>query len=354
MTYHNQLGDAASTNLIAYKQSVDQTLMWADPLNGEANACAAAVMAAPGLPPSPACAALFAGPIAVAPHLHGGEISAAVDGGPDAWWTKSGLYGHGYYSKGGLADAAAGKATYVYANSQEPAPTWFHDHVLGATRLNVYAGIAGGYVQVDPRPGNPNYPAQPNLPATGDIVPIVLQDRMFDTSGQLLMPAAGLNPEHPSWVPEFVGDVIVVNGKAWPYLDVQPKRYRFLFLNGSNARAYELFLINKATGIKGPVMWVIGTDQGYLDRPVKIDPNELKPEDKLVIMPGERYEVIIDFAAAAGAKILMGNTAKTPYPSGEPVEGSTTGRIMEFRVAAGAVGRHELRPRGSGRYRSCR
>ena len=83
-------------------------------------------------------------------HLHGGEIPAALDGGPDAWWTPNGIYGHGYYSKGGVADAAAGKAVYVYPNAQEAAPIWFHDHMLGATRLNVYAGIAGGYVITDP------------------------------------------------------------------------------------------------------------------------------------------------------------------------------------------------------------
>ncbi len=64
-----------------------------------------------------------------------------------------------------------------------------------------------------------------------------------------------------------------MNGKAWPFLNVQPKRYRFLFLNGSNARAYELFLMSKTTGLKGPSIWVIGNDQGYLDTPQEINPN---------------------------------------------------------------------------------
>jgi spore coat protein A len=144
----------------------------------------------------------------------------------------------------------------------------------------------------------------------------------------------GINVEHPFWVPELIGDTIVVNGKAWPFLDVEPKRYRFLFLNGSNARAYELFLINKATGVKGPAMYVIGTDQGYLDAPAKIDPN-VKPNNVLVIMPGERYEAIIDFSGfAPGTKLLMANSAKAPYPAGAPVSGGTTGRIMEFRVGS--------------------
>ena len=150
-----------------------------------------------------------------------------LDGGPDAWWTapwvgnaNKGLYGHGYYSKGGVADAAAGKAVYVYPNTQEAAPIWFHDHTLGATRLNVYAGIAGAYVITDPKPLNPNYPGHPLLPKVSEIIPVVIQDRVFDTNGQLLLDNVGINPEHPFWVPEFVGDTIVVNGKAWPYLNV--------------------------------------------------------------------------------------------------------------------------------------
>jgi spore coat protein A len=125
-----------------------------------------------------------------------------------------------------------------------------------------------------------------------------------------------LNPEHPYWVPEFTGDTIVVNGKAWPYLNVQPKRYRFLFLNGSNARTYELNL--------GAPMWVIGTDGGYLDAPVLVS--------KLVMQPGERYEVIIDFANLGGKNLILTNTGKTPYPAGKPPQGATLGRIMQFRV----------------------
>jgi FtsP/CotA-like multicopper oxidase with cupredoxin domain len=336
VTYVNALGNTTSSNLAAYKQSVDQTLMWADPLGEEANACAEAAMTSPNQPPSPACAAAYAGTIPAAPHLHGGEIPAAVDGGPDAWWTGDGKYGHGYYSAGGTNDAASGTAVYTYPNTQEAAPIWFHDHVLGATRLNVYAGIAGAYAITDPRPGNLNYPAQPTLPTIAEAIPVVLQDRMFDTTGQLYFPIAGLNPEHPYWIPEFVGDVITVNGKAWPFLDVQPRRYRFLFLNGSNARAYELAISRQANSgsgpLNGPVMWVIGTDQGYLDKPAPIDP-AAKPAQRLVIMPGERYEVIIDFAGFDGKTLLMTNTAATPYPFGVPADPGTTGRVMELRVA---------------------
>jgi FtsP/CotA-like multicopper oxidase with cupredoxin domain len=332
-TYLNQLGTAATTNVLAYKNSTDQTLMWADPLgennDDDANACAAEAMM--GGPPQGTCASNYAGPIPAAPHLHGGEIPAAIDGGPDAWWTapwdgNPGLYGHGYYSTNGVGDAALGKATYVYPNVQQAAPIWFHDHVLGATRLNVYAGIAGAYVITDPKLTLPA-----GLTATGlgteTIVPLVIQDRMFDTSGQLYFPAIGLNPEHPFWVPEFVGDVIAVNGKVWPFMEVKKKRYRFLVLNGSNARAYELSL-----GAQGPDIWVIGNDQGYLDTPVRIPSTK-----KLVVMPGERYDIIVDFAQAkVGSRLLLSNTANTPYPGGAPVDPLTTGRVMEFRVVAGA------------------
>jgi len=117
---------------------------------------------------------------------------------------------------------------------------------------------------------------------------------------------------------------------------VQPKRYRFIFLNGSNARAYELFLLSKTTGLKGPSLWVIGNDQGLLDTPQEINPN-LKPNFELAMMPGERYEVIIDFSTVAGQVIEMQNTARTPYMAGAPAQGSTTGRIIRFNVSAAPV-----------------
>jgi spore coat protein A len=142
---------------------------------------------------------------------------------------------------------------------------------------------------------------------------------MFDTNGQLFFPNVGINPEHPYWIPEFVGDTIVVNGKVWPFLEVAPKRYRFLIINDSNARTYELFLVNPVTKVMGPTIWQIGTDGGYIDTSVKIDPNAAKPAlTKLVIMPGERADVIIDFAGLAGQTLILRNIGRTPYPKGSP------------------------------------
>jgi spore coat protein A, manganese oxidase len=346
ITFINELGNAdltkigqqGYTQVLAWLYATDQTLDWADPLNNEQNLCKdTGGVPANGSP----CAQNYAGPIPAVPHLHGGEVPPQLDGGPDAWFTSDGsIKGHGYYS---FTGAPLNGAIYNYPNTQEPGPVWFHDHLLGGTRLNVYMGLAGAYYIQDP---TMNLPA--SLHPLTEVVPVVLQDRMFDTNGQLFFPSdsgGGVlwtpNPEHPYWVPEFVGDTIVVNGKAWPYLKVDPKRYRLLFVNGSNARTYEMSLINQATGAIGPPMWVIGTDGGYLDAPVKIDP---ALGQKLLMMPGERYEVIIDFAGFATQNLIIHNTGRTPYPKGAPPQGSTLGRIMQFRVGPGPVADNGYNP----------
>lgn len=315
----NNLGDSASSQLLAWVNATDQTLHWADPLHGEMNACSMQIV--PGQPPQGLCAQHYSGPIAAVPHLHGGEVPPAIDGGPNAWFTSNGAFhGPSYYSKAG---AGTNYAIYRYPNTVEAAPLWFHDHVLGVTRLNVYAGLAGAYVLVDPA-----HPAPANLPPPSEIIPLVIQDRMFDTSGQLYFANDGVNPEHPFWIPEFLGDVIVVNGKAWPYLEVQPKRYRFLIINGSNARAYQLF-IGEQENAGAPAMWQIGTDGGYLEYPVRLQ--------KLLLLPGERADVIIDFAGLGGRNFILRNVGRTPFPKGEPPNGSTTGRVLLFKIQPGSV-----------------
>jgi FtsP/CotA-like multicopper oxidase with cupredoxin domain len=332
----NNLGSAATTNVLAYKYSTDQTLHWADPLNGEAN-----MWNHMSMPPAPGTegAENYLGPIPAVVHLHGGEVPPVLDGGPDAWFTSDGsVVGHSYYSRDG--NAPKNYAIYRYPNSQEGSPIWFHDHTLGATRLNVYAGLAGGYLVLDPANDPTNLPEGP--------IPLIVQDRMFDTNGQLFFPADSAggvlwspNPEHPYWVPEFIGDVICVNGKAWPYLNVSPKRYTFLFLNGSNARTYDMWLQDPVSGNRGPPLWVIATDGGYLDRPVKVGtPGN---NSSLVMMSGERYMVIVDFAGYQAGVVgpngrpysgnwVLRNQAKAPYPAGAAPVANTTGRIMQFRV----------------------
>jgi spore coat protein A len=331
-----------ASNLLAYTQSTDQTLHWADPLG--VGMFMGTCPNFPPLPGDPAQCFNYTGPIPDVTHQHGGEVPAEIDGGPDAWYTSDGLYvGPAYYSKDGVEPK--NYSIFRYPNVQESAPIWFHPHPLGVTRLNVYAGLAGAYLINDSAAGNPA-----NLP---DLIPLVVQDRMFDVNGQLYFPNIGINPEHPFWIPEFVGDTIVVNGKVWPYQAVNRQRYTLLFLNGSNARFYDTFLIDTVSGVKGPRMWVIATDGGYLNNPVLIDPNATGAQAKagivksLVFGPGERYMVIVDFndatwianlTAAYGGKLPgtvnlhLRNNARTPFPGGAPAPNSTTGRIMQFTV----------------------
>jgi spore coat protein A len=347
VTYVNELGSGSGTQVTAWYEATDQTIHWADPENGEANACAHVS----GQPASGDCLGHYGGPVAAVPHLHGGEIPPVIDGGPDAWFTSDGVHhGHAYYPGPG---GGGNSCVYTYPNTQEAAPLWFHDHVLGLTRLDVYAGLAGAYVLTDPSlqlpPGlHPVGLQQGNDPASVDyLIPLVIQDRMFDTAGQLFFPNVGINPEHPYWIPEFVGDTIVVNGKVWPFLNVEPRRYRFLAINGSNARTYELFLTNPVTKVNGPALWQIATDGGYLDAPVRIDPNAPKGQlQRLTLMPGERADLIIDFAGFAGQTLLLRNIGRTPYPKGEPPHGSTVGQIMVIRVGTQAVGDASYDPAG--------
>ena len=343
LRFVNDLGNADTTGVLAYKYSVDQTVHWADPLNPlDRNRCNH--LANEGGIPSPAdaCAQNYAGSIPAAVHLHGSLVPPELDGGPDAWVTSNGIQGHGYYTS---APAPSNGFTYKYPNVQETAPLIFHDHVLGNLRLNLYAGIAGGYIiedntiiptnatgvwgstvlgvaSCDPK-SKKCLPS--NLPGTAEIVPVIIQDRIFDTNGQVFWPAdsaggtqSSPNPEHPYWVPDFFGDTIVVNGKAWPFKDVEPKRYRFLFINASHSRIYNLNL--------GVPFYVIGTDGGYLDKPAKVD--------NLLITSGERYEVLIDFASLAGQSVILTNTAAGPYPNGTSPDPNTLGHVMQFRVAS--------------------
>ena len=322
--YENKLAGQtyASVNLIA-----DQTLHWADPLRE-------GMMAEP---PDMMNFNPYTGQIPVAPHLHGGEVASESDGGPDAWFTPDKAITGPSWGIDGTDDS------YEYLNSQEAATLWWHDHALGVTRLNVYAGLAGFYFLKGPDEEDANLPGWSNdnfvqeVAPAGKTVPfmqepylpeieIVFQDRMFDTQGGLYFPNLPTNPMvHPVWTPEFLGDVITVNGKTWPYLSVAKRKYRFRLLNGSNARFYEIQLKDLVTGAVGPAIVQIGTDGGLLDSPVTIG--------KLLLAPGERADVVIDFTnSLSGQKWTVVNSARAPYPKGGPPNGSTTGRIMQFVV----------------------
>ena len=254
----------------------------------------------------------------IAVHLHGGFVPPHLDGHPDSWFGPDGNQGMRY---GSLSGAPANGARYWYPNQQNPCLLWYHDHSMFQTRLNPFAGQAAGYVIIDgddtvlPGLGGLNVPKFPYD------VPLVVQDRTFYSDGSMFYPTASGLPApypHPVWVPEYFGDTPVVNGKAYPFLAVEPRRYRFRFLNGSNARFYELAL--------GLPMWLIGTEQGLLPRPVKMN--------KIVIAPAERADVIVDFAGLQGTEIVLHNTAKAPYPTGKDMK---IPQIMVFRVKQGTV-----------------
>jgi FtsP/CotA-like multicopper oxidase with cupredoxin domain len=255
--------------------------------------------------------------VPITTHVHGAEVEPQSDGGPLTWFTAE-------FAETGPAWTGE---VHTYANDQLPATIWYHDHAFGYTRHNVYAGLAGYYIITDPG----NEPA--GLPAAPYDLGICIQDRMFTTDGQLWYPNEGESEVHPIWIPEFFGDVILVNGKVWPYLEVEPRKYRFRFLNGAQARFFSLALADRMTGAPGPAFYQIGTDGGYLAEPVLLnDPNDLS-SPRLLMAPGERCDVIIDFSAyAPGAELLLKNTAKAPFPSGEAPDPQTVGQIMLFRV----------------------
>jgi spore coat protein A, manganese oxidase len=226
-------------------------------------------------------------------HVHGAHVPPAADGLPEDWFTP----GH--------------SVTITYPNAQRAADLIFHDHALGATRLNVYAGLIGAWLIVDP--------AQDalDLPSGQYDVPLIVQDKTFyrDSSspdfGRLAYPAG--------WVPEYFGDTILVNGMAWPYMKVEARKYRFRIYGGGNDRYFNFRFSNDMS------FKVIGTDGGLLAHPARVR--------HLLLGPGQRADVVVDFAKAEGRRILLTNDARTPYPDGDPVGPRTTGRVMQFRVA---------------------
>ena len=251
--------------------------------------------------------------VPVVTHLHGGHTEAVSDGSPLSWFTP-------FFTKKGPQFVKGQNEPYTYSNDQDAATIWYHDHALGITRLNVYAGLAGFYVLTDNI--EQQLQAEHKLPAAEYDMGLAIQDRMFTADGQLYYPSLPSAPSQPSpsILPEFFGDFILVNGMAWPVLEVEPRQYRFRILNGSDSRFYNLFLSGNNT------FWQIGSDQGLLTSPIQMN--------QMLLGPGERKEVVIDFSSRLlwGQTILLQNNAKSPYPKGI-VNAKTTGRVMAFRVS---------------------
>ncbi|NJD76161.1 MAG: hypothetical protein FIB08_03570 [Candidatus Methanoperedens sp.] len=264
------------------------------------------------------------------PHLHGGFSAPQFDGHPQAWFTQSGAHGEHYYSSAS-ATAAANEAVLEYTNDQDATNIWYHDHGMGITRLNVYMGLAGEYfVRDNYDTGIPGLGL--NIPKGNYEVPIVIQDRMLDlddlspTYGSLVYPVkpAGNDCINKVWLPEFFGDIPIVNGTAWPYLNVEPRRYRLRLLDGSNARFYQLWFEKQGTTPVTMPFYLIGMEQGLMPKPMKLN--------TILMAPGERADIIIDFTGLAnGTAIILKNRAPAPYPMGGDVP---IPEIMKFVVQA--------------------
>jgi spore coat protein A len=215
-------------------------------------------------------------------HVHGAKTPPESDGYPEAWYLP-------------------GKSeTNYHPNEQEPALLWYHDHAMGITRLNIYAGLFGLFVVRDKVEDALNL-------ASGEYeIPLVICDRSFRQDGRLDYLVSGI-PGAP-WVPEAPGEAMLINGKLFPYLDVEPRKYRFRVLNASNSRFFHL-----ALSTDQPFMQ-IGTDQGLLPEPVSVH--------NMMIAPGERVDVVLDFSGHRGERIVMHSDSFT---------------MMQFRVGSGRV-----------------
>jgi spore coat protein A, manganese oxidase len=265
-------------------------------------------------------------------HLHGAEVSPASDGYPEFWYTPDPAA-----SANGLGGPAGNFAIDTYPNLQQATALWYHDHAMGITRLNVMSIGAGFYLIRDQA-----QEAGLGLPGGDYEIPLAIADRMFGNDGSLSYLNSANPPAtsyHPNWSPEFFGDVITVNGMAWPYLEVEPRKYRFRILNASNARMYNLQLVNLWTKELWPKVWQIGTDGGYLSAPVPLDMPSLSDlhaterSTRLFLAPGERADVVVDFSGLdPGAPLILSNDAPSPFPDGDAPDPASTGKILQFRV----------------------
>jgi spore coat protein A len=259
------------------------------------------------MPPAPA--------VRTVPHLHGSRTRSESDGLPERWFE-------------------SGKSVrYHYPNDQQAATLWYHDHALGITRLNVYAGLSGFYLLRDA------HELSMNLPSGDYEIPMVIHDRLLDDHGQLTYSASwedGSAVPAGVWGPEFFGDLAVVNGAVYPHCDVEPCRYRFRILNGSNSRFFNLYLnlAQQPTDIPSLVrLHQIGTDGGFLSKPVAIV--------KLLLGPAERADLIVDFSGLEGKVVTLSNNAAAPFPGWDllnPIH-PPLDEVMQFRVTLPASSR---------------
>jgi bilirubin oxidase len=385
----NDLKDPQTGRFLPHLLPVDQTLHWANPPRvctdmGKTTDCR-------GRAPVP-----YTGPVPIVTHLHGSHAAQESDGFAEAWYLPAATnIPANYAATGSFYDFfkteffnkfgetwTPGTATFRYENDQRAATLWYHDHTLGMTRLNVYAGPAGFYLlrgkagnldeADDLAPGVLPGPA-PGLGAnpfgTFYEIPIAIQDRSFNRDGSLFyaasrtffesflgdgfrgpfIPASDVSP---IWNPEFFANTIVVNGRTWPKLEVEPRRYRFRFLNGCNSRFLILRLATDNTPQDGKIddgdyttlsapFWQIGSEGGFLPNPVNLH--------ELLMGLAERADVIIDFGAIA--------SSLPPGTDALYLVNVRSGRGFRFRRSGDDRAGHEVRagrPRQHGHQHASR
>ncbi|KAL2235083.1 UNVERIFIED_CONTAM: Multicopper oxidase LPR1 [Sesamum indicum] len=242
-------------------------------------------------------------------HLHGGIDEPESDGHSTAWFTS------GFKERG----PSWTKKTYRYHNLQHPGTLWYHDHAMGLTRVNLLAGLVGAYIIRQPHVELPL-----GLPYDDEFDrPLVVCDRSFRTDGSIFMNSTGNNPSiHPQWQPEYFGDAIVVNGKAWPYMIVRRRKYRFRIINASNARFFKFYFSNGLGFIH------VGSDSAYNEKPLMIK--------EFLLAPSEIADLIVDFSNSNSDSAILCNDAPYPYPSGDPVNEANS-KVMKFIIKAGHV-----------------
>lgn len=397
----NELLDPTTGHYLPHLLPVDRTLHWANP---EQLNCKDGSGAHVDCKPSPSNGSIlqqsYEGPVPIVTHVHGAHVNPESDGYPEAWWLpNANNIPAGYAKKGGLYDQWdrrnkwPGSALYGYYNTQRASTIWYHDHGLGITRVNVYAGPAGFWLIRGKHESEPDLVAGTlpgPAPALGEDpnfdpavrskireVPIVIQGRTFTPDGQLFFPkdrayfealnkaggtaptldipfipdtavGGGVSDVAPIWNPEFFGNTMVVNGTTWPVYHVAPARYRLRLLNGCNARTLMLKMVDSSSleelfddfdadeavddlATSALPFFQIGADGGLL-------PLSAVELNQLLMMPAERADVIVDFTGQSGEFYLINEGPDEPFGGGEPITDfdpsnpHATGLVMKFVV----------------------
>lgn len=343
---------AANGTFLPHLLPVDQTVHWANPPGGPGG------QDSMGMDPKP-----YTGPVPLVTHLHGSHVAPGGDGYPESWTLPAASNIPGNYALRGshwdqIAGAAdeLGAATYEYSNDQRATQLWFHDHTLGMTRNNIYAGLAGMYML---RGGASDLPST-QLPQGAYEIPLLIQDRAFNSDGSLFYPGdraffEGLAKENlqvpfipkqtanhensdisPIWNPEFFSNVMLVNGHSWPNLNVENRRYRFRILNGSDSRFMILKIASDPAAARpasaAVPFWVVGSDGGFQTKPAQLN--------SLLVGPAERFDVVMDFSnVPVGTSLYLINEGPDePYGGGVGgvdyafADPDTTGQVMKLSV----------------------